>query len=83
MLLRENAPQDNLTTVLVIAGFLGILYACMLLVRCSHYYTKNPDQLPYVIEKGDSTAVNVTAHLYQLQPPRHRKPNSPKDSCPV
>lgn len=84
MMLRENnIVNDSFTTILTIGGLILFLYGCIGLVNCYKYYTTKPEQMPFVAEKGSSTAVDVTAHLYQLQPSRYRRAASPKDTCPV
>jgi len=83
MMLRENIPNDDsFQTVLILGSLLVFLYVCICGATCREYY-KSQDQLPFVIDHGFSTAVDVTPHIYQMQIPRYRKPNSPKNDSPV
>ena len=75
--------NDNIATVMLMFGISVFLYGCLCMAKCYDNYTKLREELPFVEEKGASTAVDVTAHMYQMQIPRYRRPSSPKDSSPV
>lgn len=68
-------------TVMMIAGFSVLFYVC---VCVSNWYStrENRKIQEYVPDIGFSTGINMPA-IYQLQIPKYRKPNSPKNTSMV
>lgn len=76
----QNYQGIDLYTVMIIAGFSILFYACM--CTANWYSGYNPDKQKfqeYVADIGLSTGINMPA-IYQLQIPKYRKPNSPKNT---
>lgn len=60
-----------------------VIYVCMCIVNWFNRHTNNKQEFPeYVQDIGLSTGINMPT-IYQLQIPKYRKPNSPKNTSMV